>query len=119
MKTLSLPNHHLARQKSKSDRASRYELKWRQKQLLVRLCDTPLSASLPSVESQRWLVACLKRSPVRLVTVAPELSEDQLKFWADACEQAKKDIYLQIPNTSELPKKHASLRWYVKRVFDQ
>jgi lipopolysaccharide/colanic/teichoic acid biosynthesis glycosyltransferase len=119
MKTLSLPNYRLARSESKSDRASRYELKWRRKQLLVSLCDTPSSVSLPSVESQRWLVACLKRSPVRLVTVAPELSENQIKFWADACEQANKAIYLQIPNTSQLPKKHASLRWYVKRIFDQ
>ncbi|HEY9806135.1 MAG TPA: heterocyst development glycosyltransferase HepC [Candidatus Obscuribacterales bacterium] len=119
MTLISIPASSALKPLPKSDRPFKYELKWRQKQLLVRPARTSEKLNLPSVESQRWLVACLKRSPVRLISLAPDVGEEKLRFWADACEQAGKSLFLSIPNTPELPKKRSGISWSIKRLLDR
>lgn len=99
-------------------RFPRYVLKWRQKQLLVRLSQQAEQIHLPALEDQQWLVECLKRSPAQLVRMEPVQGETKLKFWADACEQTRKPLYLRIPSTPRLPQKSAWLSWWLKRLLD-
>ena len=58
---------------------------------------------LPSLDSKRSLVECLQHSPVSLVSIDPKLGEALLRFWADACEEAKKPIFLSIPAGNKMP----------------
>jgi lipopolysaccharide/colanic/teichoic acid biosynthesis glycosyltransferase len=93
-------------------------LKWRRGQLLVRCLEQEGQLYLPSLESEQWLVGCLKRSPVRLICIDPNLGETGLRFWADACEQANKKVFLKVPSSFELSRKCSSLSWLLKRVLD-
>jgi lipopolysaccharide/colanic/teichoic acid biosynthesis glycosyltransferase len=86
--------------------------------LLVRSCNSANQLYLPAIEHKQWLIDCLKRSPVTLVSLDPQLGEVALKFWADACEQAGKKVFLQIPSNLELPRKRHPLIWYIKRILD-
>ena len=96
-----------------------YVLKWRQKQLLVlRLCQQTHSPHLPPLTNERWLIDCLKHSPVRLVRVDAGVGETGLRFWANACERSGKTLYLKLPNTSKLPHKRTSVSWSCKRLLD-
>ncbi len=60
--------------------------------------------NLPSLNDEKLLVNCLKRSPVNLVSIDGKLGEDLLRFWAEACEQANKPIFLSKPTHCKLPK---------------
>jgi len=93
-------------------------LKWRQDKLLVRHCESANQPYLPALENQQCLIDCLKRSPVKLVSLDPRIGETQLRFWADACEQAGKKVFLQIPSNPKLPRKRHPLTWYIKRILD-
>lgn len=94
-------------------------LKWRQGKLFVRRCQSPNQPLyLPALENQQWLIDCLKRSPVKLVSLDPQLGEAEVRFWADACEQAGKQVFLRIPSNPKLPKKLHPLTWYIKRILD-
>ncbi|MBW4490177.1 MAG: sugar transferase [Trichocoleus desertorum ATA4-8-CV12] len=119
MNLLSIPKDSALKPLPKSEHPFKYELKWRQKQLLVRLAHTNDRLHLPSLDSQRWLVACLKRSPVRLISLAPDVGEEKLRYWADASAQAGKSLFLTIPNTPELPKKQSGGSWWIKRLLDR
>jgi hypothetical protein len=55
------------------------------------------------ITSKRSLVECLQHSPVSLVSIDPKLGEVLLRFWADACEEAQKPIFLSIPASKKLP----------------
>jgi Bacterial sugar transferase len=70
-------------------------LKWRQGQLFVRLGQQSKQPYISAFETEQQLVECLKHSPVRLVRLHPTLGETTLKLWADACEQAKKPVFLR------------------------
>ena len=96
---------------------SRCKLKWRQGQLLVSP-EQQCQPHLPSLESQQWLVECLQHSPVRLIRIALSLDQASLKFWVDACEQASKLVFLQIPTAQELPSKRCPRSWWLKRLID-
>lgn len=93
-------------------------LKWRRKQLIVLLKSSQPSPSLPPLQSEEWLVACLMRSPIRLVRVDASIPEAGLRFWADACEKAGKTMYLRLPADSQLPQKRRGTLWWCKRAFD-
>lgn len=93
-------------------------LKWRQGMLLVRCCKSANQLYLPAIEHKQWLIDCLKRSPVKLVSLDPQLGEVALSFWADACEQAGKKVFLRIPSNLELPRQRHPLAWYIKRILD-
>ncbi|WP_341525853.1 heterocyst development glycosyltransferase HepC [Nostoc sp. UHCC 0302] len=93
-------------------------LQWRRGQLLVKPSGQVKQPYLPSLHNQPLLVECLKHSPVNLVSIDPKLGESSLRFWADACEQAHKPIFLRIPPGNKLPKQSSqSLRW-LQRLID-
>ena len=90
-------------------------LKWRKAKLWVKQEDG-LSV-LPALESEQWLSDCLKKSPVKLVCIDPNLGETGLRIWANACLQADKRIFLRIPSHQ---KKFGqdSIGWRFKRMMD-
>ncbi|MCW5315685.1 sugar transferase [Nostoc sp. KVJ3] len=71
-------------------------LQWRRGQLLVKPPGRVKQPYLPSLDSKRSLVECLQHSPVTLVSIDPKLGEALLRFWADACKEADKPIFLSI-----------------------
>lgn len=124
MTTLSILNDFLERRQQDfssqplRDRPRRYTLKWRQNHLVLRLASHSERAYLSSPESKEWLVDRLQRSPIQRVSLSPELTETELTLWANACAEVSKAVYLQVPNTPELPKKNKQLLWWVKRAID-
>ncbi len=90
-------------------------LKWRQKKLWLKRVDSGISSKLPALESKEWLLECLRRSPVQLVCIEPKLEEAQIRFWADACKQTKKQACLRIPGKLE---QQNPFCWGLKRSLD-
>ncbi|WP_082650584.1 heterocyst development glycosyltransferase HepC [Mastigocoleus testarum] len=84
-------------------------LKWRMGKLLVKPVDEVEQVNLPAVHSKQWLVECLKHSSVNLVCIDPKLGGKEVLFWADACEQAGKPIYLKLPANQ---KHKGRLNWF-------
>lgn len=78
-------------------------LQWRRGKLLVKPPGRVKQPYLPSLDSKRSLVECLQHSPVSLVSIDPKLGEGWIKFWADACQEAQKPIFLSIPPGNKLP----------------
>ncbi|MEH2278842.1 MAG: heterocyst development glycosyltransferase HepC [Nostoc sp.] len=78
-------------------------LQWRRGKLLVKPPGRIKQPYLPSLDNKRSLVECLQHSPVSLVSIDPKLGEALLKFWADACEEAKKPIFLSIAAGNKVP----------------
>lgn len=93
-------------------------LQWRRNQLLVCFSHQHQQPYLPALENERSLVSRLAHSPVKLVRIDPELGEVGLSFWANACKQANKAVFLRVPSTFELPKKQRPLSWWLKRQID-
>jgi len=116
-KTPILPTYVPVEQKQQDQQLPCSALKWRQKQLLVSLEQKIRQPHLPPLENKQWLVECLKHSPVKLIRVDAALGKASLKFWADACEQANKAVFLRLPN-SQLPKQKNSLSRWLKRSLD-
>ncbi|MBG1242640.1 heterocyst development glycosyltransferase HepC [Nostoc sp. NZL] len=82
---------------------NRCTLQWRRGKLLVKPPGQVKQPYLPSLNSKRSLVECLQHSPVSLVSIDPKLGEALLRFWADACEEADKPMFLSIPASKKLP----------------
>ncbi|MCF4968181.1 heterocyst development glycosyltransferase HepC [Nostoc sp. CMAA1605] len=85
--------------------SSHYTLQWRRGQLLVNSAKTLAQLYLPSFDNQQLLVECLKHSPVNLVSIDAKLGTDMLEFWAEACQQAHKPIFLRVADGSRLFKR--------------
>lgn len=98
--------------------SDRFVLRWRQKHLLVRPALSAAQACPVQPEGEDWLVERLQRSPIDRVSLTPHLSHTQLSLWANACARAGKAVYLQIPNTPDLPKKNNRVFWTLKRAID-
>ncbi|MBN3910190.1 MAG: sugar transferase [Nostoc sp. NMS1] len=79
------------------DKGEYCTLLWRRGQLLVKQPGRVKQPYLPVLDSKRSLVKCLQHSPISLVSIDPKLGEALLKFWADACQEAQKPIFLSIP----------------------
>ena len=103
-------------QTQQDNNSSRCTLKWRQGQLLVSLEQRLGRPDLPSLENKQWLVECLKHSSVRLVRIDPNLGEASLKFWADACEQASKTVFLCLSPAQKLHNQQRLLSWGVRLI---
>lgn len=86
---------------SSSKQMSACSLKWRDRKLIVRAARAGEPTELLLHDFDR-LVECLKRSPVELVKLAPDLNSEVLLRWADACAKAKKVCYVSIPGIPEL-----------------
>jgi lipopolysaccharide/colanic/teichoic acid biosynthesis glycosyltransferase len=100
------------------EHSANYTLKWRRKQLFLKLVSESEKACIPQPENQQWLVERLQRSPVHRVSLTPDLAEPELELWANACAEVSKTAYLQLPNTPQLPKKQNKLFWWLKRLVD-
>jgi hypothetical protein len=98
----NLQNHYTPSAEPEQDYPSPYcTLLWRRGQLLVKSPGKIKQPYLPSLYNEELLVECLKHSPVRLVSIDPHLGEAWLKFWAQACEQANKPIFLRLPSGNQ------------------
>ena len=89
-------------------------LKWRQGQLLVKPCQQ--SIQLPALDSAQLLAECLSHSSARLIRIDPGLGEASLKFWADACQQANKTLFLRLPSVHKSPNQRVN--WWLRRVIE-
>lgn len=114
----TLRTYSLRNQKQQENHIPRCTLKWRQGQLLVSLDGQSNQPCLPTIENKQWLVECLKRSPVRLIRIDPDLGEASLKFWVQACEQANKVIFLRLRVAQKLPLQRRPQNWWPKRLID-
>ncbi|WGV28235.1 heterocyst development glycosyltransferase HepC [Halotia branconii] len=93
-------------------------LQWRRGQLLVKSTTQANQLYLPSVDNEQLLIECLKHSPITLVSINPKLGETWLRFWAEACEQAHKPIFLRIPSGKKLPKQSSKSLMWLQRLID-
>ncbi|BDI14519.1 hypothetical protein ANSO36C_03210 [Nostoc cf. commune SO-36] len=90
-------------------------LQWRRGKLLVKPLGRVKQPYLPSLDSKRSLVECLQHSPVTLVSIDPKLGEPLLRFWADACEEAQKPMFISMPASNKL----ANQPWrHLQRLID-
>ncbi len=87
-----------------------YRLKWRQRHLFVSLNQHEQSPSLPTIQSEQWLVECLKHSPARLVRLDPNLGEDRINLWAIACLEAKIPVFLSLPSACKMKSSSSLLK---------
>ncbi len=93
-------------------------LLWRRGKLLVKPAGRVKLPYLASLNNQRSLVECLKHSPINLVSIDAKLGEDLLQFWADACEQAHKPIFLRISaSNKQLKQANQTLKW-LQRIIN-
>lgn len=116
-----IPTYFQKNHLQQDNQSLRCTLKWRQGQLLVRPEQQLLQVekpNLPPLENEQWLVECLKHSPVRLVRIDPAVGEARLKFWASACEQASKSVFLRLSAAHALPSKRYPRSWRLKRLID-
>ncbi|NET34728.1 MAG: sugar transferase [Cyanothece sp. SIO1E1] len=77
-------------------------LKWRQGRLWIQRLKPGEETHLPSLQNEQWFTDCLKRSPVQFVCLDVALGAAGLRRWADACEQASKQVFLRLPANSKL-----------------
>ncbi len=113
-----LQNSYSVIESNQDNRFPYCTLQWRRKQLLVKSPGKIKQPYLSVLYNQRSLVECLKHSPVSLVSLDPKLGEDWLIFWATACEQAHKPIFIQLPSINKLPKQSNLFIWHLRRIFD-
>ncbi|MCC5614930.1 sugar transferase [Nostoc sp. CHAB 5836] len=99
----TLENLYDVTQQHQGNHSGYCTLQWRRGKLLVKPPGRVKQPYLPSLDSKRSLVECLQHSPVSLVTIDPKLGETLVRFWADACEEAEKPIFLSIPPGNKLP----------------
>lgn len=116
------PNYHTVTQ-LQQDPSTYCTVQWRRGLLLVKPFGKVKQPYLTSLDEHETLVKCLKHSPVSKVRIDPKLGEAKVRLWADACEQAMKPIYLQIPsraselNGSPLALLKRLMEWIVALIF--
>jgi len=94
------------------------QLIWRQQFLFVKKINDQ-NLQLLALQDMQRIVACLERSPVHIVKLDPTLPENTLILWAEACREANKQAYLQLPGASDLPYKRAKVTWSLKCLSDK
>lgn len=94
-------------------------LQWRRGQLLVKSSRKLQQPYLPALENMELLVDCLKHSPISLVTIDPKLGHTALNFWANACEQAKKPIFIRLPFRHQLLKPNNQIFRVIQGVIER
>lgn len=104
-------------QKQQHDYSDQYTLKLRQEQLLVKLSHE-FKQPYKSFDSEQRLVKFLKDLPVQRVRIELNLGDSRIRFWANACKQAKKAVFLKLPSSYDLPRQRSPLSWWLKRLLD-
>ncbi len=99
-------------------RVSYCTLQWRQQQLLVKPSGQLKQPYMPSLETESFLVECLKHSLVNLIRIDSKLGEEKLELWADACAQASKPIFLRIPSASKNFKQVSPVLGLLQRLVE-
>jgi lipopolysaccharide/colanic/teichoic acid biosynthesis glycosyltransferase len=92
-------------------------LQWRRGQLLVKSPGRLQQPYLAAIDTEQSLLECLKCSPVNLVRIDPKLGIARLKLWANACLQAKKPIFVNIPS-GDKQLKPGSFFWLLARLMN-
>lgn len=70
-------------------------LQWRQGQLWVRQSQHIQQGNTLVLQSQPWLVTCLRYSSANLVCLDARLEAPTLQFWVNICEKAEKQVFLR------------------------
>ncbi|NJR72104.1 MAG: sugar transferase, partial [Gammaproteobacteria bacterium] len=94
------------------------ELKWRQKNLMVNSITSDAELSFPALTRKQWLENCLSKSLSRRICIDLAVGERGIQLWADACDRAKKPIFMRINSHSELPNCRQTVYWRIKRMLD-
>jgi len=114
-----MPNSITVERERQADRFLRCKLRWRQKYLIVTLSPSPRKIHLSALDSQGWLVKCLKFSQVKGVCIDAALGEADVKFWADACAQANKTVFLRLPPQLKKAKQQNLLSRQLQELFER
>jgi lipopolysaccharide/colanic/teichoic acid biosynthesis glycosyltransferase len=75
--------------------------------------------NLAALQNIQWLKKCLKNSSANLVCVDLSLGETEIEFWADACKQVKKKIFVRLAPGSRRSEIQPPLSWIIKSIFDK
>ncbi|MBK1986700.1 sugar transferase [Sphaerospermopsis aphanizomenoides BCCUSP55] len=119
MTTSIVPNLHSTTPKPHQNYHSQYcTLQWRRGQLLVKPPSDFQQPYLPSLDNEQLLVECLKNSPVNVVTIDPKLGYAALRFWADACQQANKPIFLSMACRNQFSTLSQPVLIVIQRLID-
>lgn len=97
----ALENLSPSTQPHQNNYSSYCTLQWRRGQLLVKAAGESEQLDLPALHDEKLLANCLKHSFVNLVSIDANISEDHLKTWVKACEQAGKPIFLRLPSSDK------------------
>jgi lipopolysaccharide/colanic/teichoic acid biosynthesis glycosyltransferase len=95
-------------------------LLWRQEKLLVvPPAKSGQQTALPALASPEWFQACLDRSKAKAVVIDPKLGSEVVGFWAQACHDSAKPLYLRLPTMRTLPEKQKVWAWRIKCTLDR
>jgi lipopolysaccharide/colanic/teichoic acid biosynthesis glycosyltransferase len=114
--TPALHNSSPETQAHQNQKFSYCTLQWRRGKLLVRATAATQQPLLPSLHDQQLLVNCLKHSLVNLVSIDPNIGEDHLQLWIEACEQAGKPIFLHLPSRDKLAKQSKPWQKFIDAI---
>jgi lipopolysaccharide/colanic/teichoic acid biosynthesis glycosyltransferase len=93
---------------------------WRQNKLWVLPAATSKShCALPALAKPEWFKACLERSKAKAVIIDPSLGSEVITFWAEACEQIGKPLFLRLPTMGLLPEKRMTWTWRFKCALER
>ncbi len=96
-----------------------YNLKWRQNTLIIQR-HKPASVGIAiAFQDVTWAASCIRRSPIQRVKLDRHFDQAELAFWADACAEAGKSVYLSLPSVARLPQKQKPWRWTAKCLLDR
>lgn len=114
----NLENDYAISQHYQNQNSEYCTLLWRRGQLLVKSVNKLKQPYLPVLDDERKLIACLKHSPINLVNIDPKIGTYWLKFWANACEQAKKPMFIAIPASHKLREPGPQILRILSRLID-
>jgi lipopolysaccharide/colanic/teichoic acid biosynthesis glycosyltransferase len=93
-------------------------LRWKFGKLFVSR-DMHQKINLGPLENLQWLTSCLNHSSTEAVYIDLDLGNNALQLWAEACQKAKKPVFVRIPSDPRLPHKLHPLKWASKRLIDR
>jgi lipopolysaccharide/colanic/teichoic acid biosynthesis glycosyltransferase len=96
-----------------------YNLKWRQNTLIIQRGKASGACIAIAFQDVTWAANCIRRSPVQRVKLDRRFDQAELAFWADACAEAGKSVYLSLPSVARLPQKQKPWRWKTKCLIDR
>lgn len=111
-----LPTYSLVNNQQPEHKLTGWTLKWQQKQLIVKARQQTHQASIEFADAQ-WLQECLQKSSVKIVKIDPTVGVTNLIIWANACQQAKKIIFLRDRTFQKSPCLN-SFSWRIKQFCD-